>query len=301
MVKTYHFDRVKISELIDHIKFLPLVIHKITQPYENNPWYIYRRIFVNDKRARAGAIFWLHHKEALSRAQKEYGIPANIIVAIIGVESYYGTRQGKISVLNSLGTLAFYYPPRADFFRMELAQYLIMTKKLHTNPHYFKGSYAGAIGWPQFMPSSYLKYAVDFDHNTRIDLQGDVDDVIGSIANFFKQQGWKQGGKFHARAKAIGNNYKPLLNKINDTIYTVGELKKHGIYPTEKLPNNMHVNILRLKMAHHYKFLICFHDFYVLTKYNTSPEYVMAVLQLADKISSFSPQNLTTPSHIKTP
>lgn len=215
-------------------------------------------------------------------------MPSQIIVAIIGIESYYGTRQGKIPVLDALGTLAFYYPPRSDFFRMELREFLLMSRKLHSNPHYFKGSYAGAIGWPQFMPSSYLTYAVDFNHNKRIDLQSDIDDVIGSVANFFKQSGWQTGGKFFISASVKGNKYKPLLNRTNDTIYTVGKLEKYGIQPDSKIKNNTPVNLLRLKMAHGYKFFLCFHNFYVMTKYNTSPQYVMAALQLAQRINHFS-------------
>ena len=176
MITKYHFKRSYMARLLARIKFIPEVIQRIEQPYEEKPWYIYRKNFLSNTRARYGAIFWLHHAKDLKRAEKIYGVPPEIIVAIIGVESFYGQGEGNYPVLGSLATLAFKYPPRADFFQSELAQYLILTKSQHLNPYKILGSYAGAMGYPQFMPSSYRYYAVDFSgtHKKDYDKGNDI-------------------------------------------------------------------------------------------------------------------------------
>ncbi len=286
MQQQYHYDPAKAAELIYNIKFLPDVIKHMQQPYEAKPWYVYRKYFVTQKRIDEGVKYAKQNQAALIRAEQQYGVPKKIIVAIIGVETLYGEYEGDYPVLNALATLAFAYPPRAKFFRSELAQYLLLTKELHLNPRKVKGSYAGAMGMPQFMPSSYRHYAVDFSGNKRKDLFHNSADAIGSVANYLNKAGWKRGQLIAVPAKITGDKYKKLLNAKLKPIYTVAQLKTYGIEPTVPLPGATKVNIIELQYKNDFKYWIGLKNFYAITRYNTSIHYAMAVLQLANKISA---------------
>ncbi|MGH8401512.1 MAG: lytic murein transglycosylase B, partial [Gammaproteobacteria bacterium] len=170
------------------------IIAAITKPYESRPWYQYRQIFLTDARIAGGVQFWDAHAATLARAEQTYQIPASMIVAIIGIESAYGRQRGGYRVLDALATLGFDYPSRATFFQNELEQFLLMCHERNMDPASVMGSYAGAMGAPQFMPDTYRQYAVDFDNDGKRDIWDDWDDIIGSVANFFHAHGWQQDG-----------------------------------------------------------------------------------------------------------
>ncbi len=285
MQTQYHYNADTASDLIYNIKFLPDVIKHMQKPYEAKPWYIYRKYFVTQKRIAEGIKYAKQNQTDLTRAEQQYGVPKSIIVSIIGVETFYGEYEGDYPVLNALATLAFAYPPRAKFFRAELVQYLLLTQELNFDPRKVKGSYAGAMGMPQFMPSSYRHYAVDFSGRKRKDLFHNSADVIGSVANYLNKAGWIKGQLIAVPAKITGTKYKKLLNAKLKPIYTVAQLKTYGVEPTVPLPGNTKVNIIQLQYKNSFQYWIGLKNFYAITRYNTSIHYAMAVLQLANKIS----------------
>jgi len=284
MVMEYHFNKNYISQLISNVQFAPEVIQHVQKPYEEQPWYIYRKLFVSDERAKTGNNYWKLHSKTLARAEKIYGVPPAIIVAIIGIESNYGQQQGSYPIFSTLATLAFDYPPRAAFFQSELTQFLLLTEELKFNPLKLYGSYAGAMGYPQFMPSSYRFYAVDFSDNHKKDLFHSPSDVIGSIANYLKKTGWINNDPIAIRTEVKGNKYQKILNDELNAKYTIAELKKYNIKPYIKLNNKRHANLIRLKDINGYEYWVGLNNFYVITNYNANSQYVMAVFQLAEKI-----------------
>jgi membrane-bound lytic murein transglycosylase B len=284
MVMEYHFNKNYISQLITKVQFMPEVIQHVQKPYEEQPWYIYRKLFVTDERAVTGNKYWQLHRKTLARAEKIYGVPAAIIVAIISLESDYGHEQGSYPTLNALVTLAFNYPPRADFFQSELVQFLLLAEELKLDPLKLYGSYAGAMGYPQFMPSSYRFYAVDFSNNHKKDLFHSPSDVIGSIANYLKKTGWITNDPITIRATVSEKKYQQILNTELNPKYTVAELKKYDVKPYIKLHNKRHANLIKLKDNQGYEYWLGLNNFYVITNYNASPLYAMAVFQLAEKI-----------------
>ena len=165
MVTQHQFNRTELNTLFEHVNLNQSIVDAMNKPHEKLPWYKYRTLFVTDEHVKGGLAFWNQHEAALKRAEKQYGVPAEIITAIIGVETRYGKMTGKYPVIDALSTLAFNYPPRAGFFRKELSEYLLLTREEHIDPLSLKGSYAGAMGHPQFMPSSYRNFAIDFDHD----------------------------------------------------------------------------------------------------------------------------------------
>jgi membrane-bound lytic murein transglycosylase B len=284
MVEKYKFNRKQLTILFKHINVNHEIIPEITHPFEGKAWYVYRHYFVKDERAERGALFWLNNEKVLDRASKQYGVPSSIIVAILGVETDYGRGQGKYPVLDTLYTLAFYYPPRADFFRQQLVEYLLLTRDLAIDPTSIRGSYAGAMGFPQFMPSSYRYYAVDYSGNGKIDLFHNTADVIGSVANYFKENGWERGQPVVVQARVVGNGYQTLINNTLKTRYQIAEFEKHGVVPEQNVSDSMAANLMAFKGYGENEYWLGLHNFYVITRYNPSPAYAMAVYQLAGKI-----------------
>jgi membrane-bound lytic murein transglycosylase B len=205
------------------------IIDAITRPAEAKPWYEYRPIFLTDKRINGGVEFWKQHDAALSRAYKDFGVAPEIIVAIIGVESLYGKYRGRYSVLESLSTLAFNYPKRSRFFKSELEQFLLLAREENMDPVKLKGSYAGAMGKPQFISSSFRSYAVDFDNDGKRDLWDNSVDVIGSVANYFAKHKWRRGHPIASKASVNGNGYKAIVKKRHTTAHEIGRYveKRH--------------------------------------------------------------------------
>lgn len=255
MSTKHNFDQKQLTQLFDQVKPDKRVIKAMTAPHEALPWYKYRPIFVTDKRAQAGAVFWHQHQKTLADAAKQYGVPPEIIVAIIGVETYYGQLQGSFSALTALSTLAFDYPPRAKYFRSELEQFLLLTRDEMLNPLTVHSSYAGALGQPQFMPSSYRQYAVDCDQDQKIDLFSNTDDIIASVANYFAAHGWQHGGLIALHA-----------------------------WNPNKLPKHAKLLTLQAKTGNENWYI--FPNFSVIMRYNTSPLYAMAVYQLSQMIKA---------------
>jgi membrane-bound lytic murein transglycosylase B len=281
MVEKYNFNRKDLVHLFNNIQVVHAVIPEITHPMEAQTWHAYRGYFVKESRAYRGAIFWRNHEEALNRAAKQYGVPSSIIVAILGVETDYGKGFGKYPVLDTLYTLTFYYPPRADFFRQQLKEYLLLTRELGIDPTSIHGSYAGAMGFPQFMPSSYRYYAVDYDGDGKADLFHDSPDVIGSVANYFKENGWQRGQPVAIQARVATNRYRAIINSSLKTKYPITEFEKYGVIPEQIVPDNMPANLLVFNNKGEYEYWLGLHNFYVITRYNASPVYAMAVYQLA--------------------
>ena len=191
MVERHGFKQTELESIFGMAQFQPAIINAISQPATSRPWYEYRPLFINSRRIAGGVAFWNSHAATLERARKEFGIPEEIITAVIGVETTYGVQTGRHRVLDALTTLAFDYPKRAKFFRDELEQYLLLGREQDADVVNIKGSYAGAIGIPQFMPSSYRRYALDFDGDGKADLSGSAADAIGSVANYLKSFGWE--------------------------------------------------------------------------------------------------------------
>ncbi len=285
MVKKYDFNRQKLNAVFTKAKVQPIIITSIKKPYEAKPWYEYRPIFLTDKRVNAGVKFWQQNQKALSQAEKTYGVPASVIVAIIGVETFYGKNTGKFSALDALSTLAFDYPPRAKFFRKELVAFLLLTREENIDPTTVLGSYAGAMGLPQFMPSSYRHYAVDFNGNGNSNIFNNPADAVGSIANYLRKNGWQAQQPIAEPAKVKDTKLKGIETTRKKPKFTLQQLQQHGITGADKLPLTTPANFVELASnSAHPEYWLAFHNFYVITRYNTSILYAMAVYQLSQQI-----------------
>ena len=251
-------------------------------PQQQRSWQRYRERFVNSRRMDAGHRFWQENTADLERAESTYGVPSEIIVAIIGVETEYGRNTGKFRVLEALGSLAFYYPPRADFFRSELEQFLLLARENGDNPTEILGSYAGAIGIPQFMPSSQRRYAVDFDGDHRIDLRRSTSDAIGSVARFLQQHGWQKGAPVAVPAW-VEQDPAPLISLGIKPILPVAELTAGGVRATAE-PDRAAAVIDLVSPNAETEYWLGFNNFYVITRYNRSSFYAMSVFQLAEAL-----------------
>ena len=284
MVEQHQFNSDRLVRLFKQAKLQPDIIAAISRPAEAKPWYQYRPIFLTDKRIKGGAAFWDKHAETLARAEKEYGVPAEIIVAIIGVETRYGGYTGRHRVIDSLATLAFDYPPRSKFFASELEQYLLMTREEQIDPLSLKGSYAGAMGIPQFISSSYRNYAVDFDGDGHRNLWDNPVDAIGSVANYFKRHGWKPGEPVAVQTHVSGNRYQELIKKGMKPQLPLAEFAGFGVQVPDHLDTTQPASLLEFETEGIPEFWIGLHNFYVITRYNHSPLYAMAVYQLSNEI-----------------
>lgn len=295
MVTQHGFDKNHLLGLMRNVKQQKTAIEAIARPAESKPWKDYRPIFITKKRIHNGVKFWREHKDELARAEKHYGVPAEIIVAIIGVETFYGKRAGNYPVLDALTTLGFDYPlenttrerqaSRELFFRKELKEYLIMSREENVDPRSLKGSYAGAMGMPQFISSSFRAYAVDFDGDGKRDLWDSTADAIGSVANYFKRHGWVKGKPVISRAQ-VSNSARKLGNKKMKPHTPVKDFKKKGAVPVQPFADNEMATLLALDGSRGQEFWLGLHNFYVITRYNHSPLYAMAVYQLGQAVAT---------------
>lgn len=284
MVDKHHFDADALRQLFADAKLRQDIIDAISRPAEAKPWYDYRPIFVTRSRVQGGVQFWREHAAALAKAEKTYGVPAQIIVAILGVETRYGKHAGRYRVLDSLSTLAFAYPPRSRFFRSELEQYLLMTREEKVDPASLLGSYAGAMGQPQFISSSFRAYAVDFDGDGKRDLWDDTDDAIGSVGNYFKRHGWRRGEPVAQPARITGKAPQKLLDAGLKPKFSAAELARHGVELKGKAPEGLDGALFSLETRDGPEYWVGWNNFYVITRYNHSPLYAMAVYQLSEAI-----------------
>ena len=288
MVKKHGFKKQGLMALFSNVKLRPQVMRQINKPLEKEPWHTYQMLFVNEWRIKHGVQFWNKYKIALNKAEDTYGVPASIIVATIGIETKYGQATGEYRVIDSLSNIAFSASPRAAFFRTELEQFLLLTRDEHLDPLKITGSYAGAIGQPQFMPSSYRYYAVNFSRSGKTDLMHNEVDVIGSIANYYKKHGWTPGEPVAIQAIMIGHRYNYLLqhDQINQPL-TLSTLTRYGIVPKYKIPQaNLTVKVIELQNRFSKEYWLGFHNFSVIKRYNSSDLYAMAVFQLSGYITA---------------
>lgn len=258
------------------------IIDLISRPAERvKPWHEYRDIFITPERVQAGVGFWREHRDEIDRISERTGVPPEIIVGIIGVETYFGRITGRYRVLDALATLAFDYPPRGSFFRKELEQFLLLAREEQVDVAAAVGSYAGAMGAPQFMPSSYRAYAVDASDDGLRNLWTDWSDIIASVANYFVAHGWRNGEPAFARA-TTGSRWSgyPPGDKGLETDATVAELSKAGIVFATDLASDAGVRLLRMEGEDGDELWVGFHNFHVITRYNRSAMYALAVWQL---------------------
>ena len=274
-----------LNALLDGAKMQQSILDAISRPAEGKPWKDYRPIFMTPARIDGGIAFYQSHRALLDRVAGEYGVPPQYLVAIIGVETNYGRIVGHYKVLDALVTLAFYYPPRAKFFRSELKTLLeLPASKLAGPLDTLMGSYAGAQGWGQFMPSSIRDFAVDEDHDGRIDLHDSADDIVASIANYFREHGWEPGGPVVARAQPDASA-QPVEVKDFTPRWPLEQFEAWGYAPLRPLAPGRLTSLQTLQGPNGPEYWFTFQNFYVITTYNRSPLYAMAVDQLADAIA----------------
>lgn len=285
MVARHGFSKQELEKVFSQAQRSDSILAAMSKPAEKRlAWYEYRKIFLTQSRIEGGVAFWNQHAEALAKAEQAYGVDAQVIVAIIGVETRYGGNTGKYRVLDALTTLAFDYPPRSKFFRSELEQYLLLARADHIDLLSTTGSYAGAMGYGQFMPSSYQRYAVDFDQDGKRDLWGSTLDIVGSVANYLHEHGWEPGQPVTVRARVTGTRYESVLEKGLKPEIPLRELRTDGITASRPLPDDTLAALISLDQENGPEYWLGLNNFYVITRYNHSPLYAMAVYQLSEEI-----------------
>ena len=284
----HDMDREALRRLFAQIKPQPSIIRAMNAPSTSLPWHTFRKGHVDPVRISGGVKFWNQHAATLARAAREYGVPEEIITATIGIETHYGGYTGDFRILDALATLAFDYPKRAEFFRDELEQYVLMGKEGALDLGRLRGSYAGAMGIPQFMPSSYRKYAVDFDGDGKRNLWSSVPDVIGSVANYYKLHQWQPGELVTLPARVNATPDASLTNDITPKT-PIGEFRKLGIQPVGdigSISDETLAALLPLETENGMQYWFGFKNFYVITRYNRSTNYAMAVYEIAQGIKA---------------
>ena len=289
MVSDHEFDRDALRDVLSQAEIKPSIIRKISSPAERTlTWAEYRKIFITKERVDAGVTFWRENREMLERVSEESGVSIEMIVGIIGVETYFGRITGSDRVLDALATLAFEYPKRARFFSNELVQFLILTREEELDATAPTGSYAGAMGRPQFMPSSFRAYAVDATGDGKRDIWNDWADVSGSVANYFLEHGWRSGEEVTARATLSGQWTGPAPEPRNTlkAADTVESLSKKGVVFATDLCADSKGELLTYEGSDGLEHWVGFHNFFVITKYNRSVKYALAAHQLGQEIAS---------------
>ena len=285
MATRYGFDAQALGRLLEQAEVRQSILEAIARPAEKRlDWGQYRKIFLTRERIRGGLRYWRDNAEVLARAEQQYGVPPEIIVAIIGVETRYGRHAGRYRVLDALTTLGFHYPPRAAFFRGELREFLLLAREEDADPTALLGSYAGAMGKPQFIPSSFRAYAVDFDGDGRRDIWENDADVIGSVANYFARHGWQRGQPVTQRVQGVGASLQAVIDRGYKPHATVGRLRGAGVRLARPLPDDLPAALLALHDGERTEHWLVLNNFHVITRYNHSPLYAMAVFQLADAL-----------------
>ena len=277
--------RASLNALLDGAKKQQAILDAISRPAEGKPWRDYRPIFLTEQRIAAGADFYREHRALLDGIGRRYGVPPEYIVAIVGVETFYGRNTGKWKVLDALTTLAFYYPKRAPFFREQLKVLLELPSNHLGGPlDTLTGSYAGAQGWGQFMPSSIRDWGVDYDGDGRIDMKGSMGDIFASVANYFAQHGWEAGGPVAMRAQPDARAVPPAVPKDWRPVAPIEAFVADGFAPLQHVNPGRDAQLVRLDGPNGDEYWFVFQNFYVITTYNRSPMYAMAVDQLAQAI-----------------
>ncbi len=284
MVVKHHFAEAELRTLFRAVDIQQPILDAMGKPAEAKPWHQYRDIFITEARIDGGVQFWRDNRSALKAAEQQYGVPAEIIVAIIGVETKYGAHTGKYRVIDALSTLGFAYPSRSEFFLKELENFLILARQEHIDPLQPMGSYAGAMGLPQFMPSSFLAYAKDFDRDGQRDIWRNSADAIASIANYFAANHWQRGAPIALPVSASGHAYRQALSKGVKPDTTIGQLRKLQVKIPSHFDNRQAAKLLSYPLPDREELWLGLENFYVVTRYNHSPLYAMAVFQLSQAI-----------------
>ena len=289
LAEQHGFVESELRWLFSRVRRVQPSLQAIQPPSAERPlsWQEYRATFINERRIAAGVAFWHAHRRALERAQREFGVPAQIVVGVLGVETFFGRNTGRWRVVDTLTTLAFDYPPRAGFFRDELTSYLLLARDSGADVFAARGSYAGAIGIPQFMPGSVRRYAVDFDGDGRVDLQRSAADAIGSVANFLKQHGWQPDGEISLQVRVSGDAWRGYLDGIEPK-HPLDALLKAGVElpGARALPAGARAALVELETpGQPSEYRLGLQNFYVLTRYNRSAFYAAAVADLGAAVA----------------
>jgi len=289
MHENHGFEADALTRTFSHVNRIDRIIELIAKPAEKvKPWHEYRALFITDKRIRDGAAFWRANEAAVLRAAETYGVAPEVIVAIIGVETSYGANVGSYRVIDALSTLAFHYPgndtARASFFRTQLEQFLLMARDDHLDPLSLTGSYAGAMGMPQFMPDSYRRLAVDFDGDGARNIWNDPDDAIGSVANYLHEHGWRRAGAVTTKARVGGANPAAFLKTTIKPSFRLADFTAAGILPVRSGNPDDETALFELEGTRGNEYWIGYTNFYVISRYNPRVKYAMAVAQLSEEI-----------------
>jgi membrane-bound lytic murein transglycosylase B len=297
----HQFDQAKLNEIFKKVEIKEEILQKISKPSENLPWYKYRKIFLKEPRIKAGVQFWQENAQTLALVEKQTGVPAAIIVAIIGVETLYGQHTGNFRIIDALSTLAFAYPPRSAFFRKELTEFLILCREENIDPLTPTGSYAGAMGMPQFMPSSYRNYAIDFNEDNFRDIWKNKDDVIASIGNYFAKHGWQKGQPVITLIRDTSHKSVEAITSLKENLRFI---KFNGFNPNISKPLFLtkKAKIFAFQQENGEELWAASDNFHVITRYNKSPLYALAVYQLSlaianQRVPSLYEKNSTPASH----
>ncbi len=287
VVVRHDLERQWVQDILYSAEKKQSILDAISRPAERTrAWHEYRDLFVNERRIEEGVKFWSAHHETLSQVARECGVPAAIIVAILGVETYYGRQTGGYRVVDALATLAFAYPPRAEFFRGELEQFLLLSGEHGVDPASAVGSYAGAMGAAQFISSSYRRYAVDASGDGRVDLWGDWRDVIGSVANYLHRFGWQPNGPVAAPLSGDPQLAAQLVGETLQLDLSAGQLRAREMQFDVEVAPDAPAMVIALEHADGPRHYVGFNNFYVITRYNRSRMYAMAVFELGNAIAA---------------
>lgn len=283
LIKNKIYTRPEISKLLGSVEIDKGVLQLLDHQAEAQPWHKYRHNLINRNRIKTGKRFMLENRALLSDVEKKYGVPPNIITALLGIETSYGSRMGSRSVLRSLATLTAAYPRRAKFFSNELQTFLTLLKTEKLVAADVEGSYAGAVGIPQFMPTSYVAYAVDFNKNGKRDLVHELEDAVASVANYLVKHGWKKGAPIAQWLdKKPKSSARKLVNKRAKPKHTIQTLGQHGI--SLKGNKNTKVSLNKLKSKKGDRYFVGYANFYAITRYNPSNKYAMAIVELSNEV-----------------
>ena len=290
MVKKDKFDRKELVAMFDKVKTHSEIIDKMNRPAEAWPWHRYRNIFLKQQRIDQGVEFWNENEALLNEAEKELGVDAQVIVGILGVETRFGRRMGDFRVVDALTTITVDYPRRSKYFKKELRHVLLLAREEKIDPLGMMGSYAGAMGKAQFMPSSYRAYAIDYNNDGRRDLTGSTADAVGSIATYLKKHGWKFRQPITARATVSGDKHKKYVVKGMKPKVKIADIGKFGVTTKAIFPSTAKASLIELEQKEGDKdvkeYWLGMNNFYAITRYNHSNLYAMAVYQLSEEIKA---------------
>jgi membrane-bound lytic murein transglycosylase B len=295
VAERHDFAPAALERLLREVELKPEVVTTMERPGEALPWHEYRKGFITELHVKRGLAYWHEHEATLERAYREYGVPPEVVLGVLGVETQYGRNHGRYRVLDALVTLWLHYPPRQEFFRRELEEFLVLAREARFDPARVKGSYAGALGIPQFIPSSYRRYAVDFDGDGRRDLIASPADAIGSVANFLRLHGWEADAPVSEPARLEGTHYFWVEKLGARPALRLAELATYGIFPAAPAESDRRAALIALDGEDGPIYRLGYENFYAITRYNRSKHYAMAVQELAEMLRRAHNEEAATP------